>query len=64
MKVNNTAADRFDMTDLSKADLYLMQEALIAYKQNVLKDPEEFRQERQRCVDLYSEIETAVIKSR
>ena len=62
MKVTRTIADRFEMSDLSKDDLYLLSEALTYYKHDVLKDPEAFEKERQHCIDLYLAMETEIIK--
>ena len=57
-------APLFAINELTTDEMELLQQGLIELKSNRLKDPEEFREMRRSCVDMFRKIDTELINSR
>lgn len=56
--------ERFAIQDLTANELELFQEGLIELKNNKLKDPEAFKDDRRSCVEMFQKIDSELVKSK
>lgn len=64
MYVEQTSSGRFALQELTAEEMELLMNGLIEVKQHSLKDPEQFKTQRQSCNEMFLKIDLELRKSR